>query len=297
MDIPHPTESGQAALWNGHAGHAWVEAQAVLDTMFEPFQQMLVDDLAAGAGLRVLDVGCGTGGTTRAMARRLGAGGGCLGVDISGPMIDAARERARQEGVAARFVQADAQRHAFEAASIDRIVSRFGVMFFDDPVAAFANLRHAARADAECRLVAWRRVEDNPFMTAAERAAAPLLPDLPARVADAPGQFAWADPARVAAILEGGGWTGIDIRPVDVACRFPERDLAGYFTRLGPVGRALQDADGPTRAQVVDTVRRAFAPHVQGDEVRFTAACWWIGARAGTVGPSPARAADTDGAG
>jgi SAM-dependent methyltransferase len=281
MKRPHPTDSGQATLWNGHAGHAWVEAQTVLDTMFEPFQQMLVDELAPGTGLQVLDVGCGTGGTTRAMARRLGPGGGCLGVDISGPMIDAARERTRQEGVAARFVRADAQHHAFEPAGIDRVVSRFGVMFFEDPVAAFANLRRAARADAECRLVAWRRAEDNPFMTAAERAAAPLLPDLPARVADAPGQFAWADRARVARILEASGWTGIDIRPVDVACRFPEQDLAGFFTRLGPVGRALQAADERTRAQVVDTVRRTFEPHVQGDSVRFTAACWWIGARAG----------------
>ena len=116
-------------------------------------------------------------------------------------------------------------------------------------------------------------------MTTAERAAAPLLPNLPARRPEAPGQFAFADSQRVRSILEQSGWAKIDIRPIDVACTLPEKDLVGYFTRLGPVGLILQEADDRTRTEVIETVRAAFDPYVQGAEVRFTAACWMVSAR------------------
>ena len=268
----------QAALWNGPSGQAWVDAQEVLDLVFEPFQEMLVEAVSAGTR-QVLDVGCGTGATTLAVARRLRTKGDCVGIDISAPMIGAARVRAEREGSRARFLCADAQEHAFEPAGLDLILSRFGVMFFDDPVRAFGNLRRAARDGASLRFFAWRSPAENPFMTTAERAAAPLLPDLPARRPDAPGQFAFADQERVRAILERSGWTGIDIAPIDVECRLPARELDGYLTRLGPVGAALRETDLRTRARVVEAVRPAFDPFVEGDEVRFAAACWTIGAR------------------
>jgi hypothetical protein len=153
-------------------------------------------------------------------------------------------------------------------------------MFFDDPVRAFANLRRAARAGAALTFIAWRSATENPFMTAAERAAAPLLPNLPARRPDAPGQFAFADQGKVGRILEESGWSGIDIRPIDVPCTLPAQGLARYVTRLGPVGLILQEADERTRAEVSETVRAAFDPYVHGAEVRFTAACWMVGARA-----------------
>jgi ubiquinone/menaquinone biosynthesis C-methylase UbiE len=276
------TEAEQAALWNGRAGHAWVDAQELLDAILRPFEDRLVDEVRAGSVQRVLDVGCGTGATTLAVARLLaGARGSCVGVDISQPMVAAARERAQQEGVPASFICADAQRHAFEPASFDMVISRFGVMFFDSPVQAFENLRQAARGGALLRALAWRSPAENPFMTTAERAAAPLLPNMPARQPGAPGQFAFADRERVSSILEESGWTGIDIQPMDVECAMSEKDLNGYFTRLGPVGLMLQEEpDERKRAQVIETVRAAFEPFVRGDEVRFTAACWLIGAQA-----------------
>lgn len=117
-------------------------------------------------------------------------------------------------------------------------------------------------------------------MTTAERAAAPLLPNLPARGPDAPGQFAFADRRRVARILKDSGRTAIDIRPVDVPCTLPEKDSIRYLTRLGPVGRALEQADEETRPQVVETIRAAFEPYMMDAEVRFTARCRLIGSRA-----------------
>lgn len=291
MDVPRQTYGEQTALWNGLAGRAWVDAQELLDQMFKPLEDLLVEAVFARSAGQVLDVGCGTGGTTLAAARLLGARGRCVGIDISEPMITAARVRAEREGTPASFLLADAKTHAFEPASFDMIISRFGVMFFDDFVQAFANLRHAARNDAELRFIAWRSAAENPFMTTAERAAAPLLPNVPARQPNAPGQFAFGDQRRVHRILQEGGWVGIDIRPIDVACTLPEKELVRYLTRLGPLGVILHEADERTRTKVIETVRAAFDPYVHGAEVRFTAACWMVGARAPSASAASKEAA------
>jgi ubiquinone/menaquinone biosynthesis C-methylase UbiE len=271
----------QTTLWNGTAGRAWVEAQDALDQIFEPFEALLVETVAARPRARVLDVGCGTGSTTLAFKRRLGTACQCVGIDISEPMLESARTRAARAGTSAEFICESAETHAFEPGSFDMIVSRFGVMFFEDSVRAFSNLRRAARNGADLCCIAWRSPAENPFMTAAERAAADILPNIPVREPDAPGQFAFADSNRVARILEQSGWTDIDIRPLDVQCTFAEADLVRYITRLGPVGRLLRDADDATKARVLAVVRPAFDPYVHGATVRFDAACWKISGRAG----------------
>jgi ubiquinone/menaquinone biosynthesis C-methylase UbiE len=291
MNVTYHTDEEQATLWNGLAGRAWVDAQQLLDRVFKPLESLLVEAVFAASGGRLLDVGCGAGGTTFAIARLLGATGRCVGVDISDPMIAAARTRAEREGTSASFIRADAQIYAFEPASFDMIISRFGVMFFEDPIQAFANLRRAATDDAEFRFVAWRSAGENPFMTTAERAAAPLLPNIAARQPDAPGQFAFADHRRVYRVLEESGWAEIDIRPIDASCTLPEKELVGYLTRLGPVGRILHEADEQTRTQVIETVRAAFDPYVHGAEVRFNAACWMVCARAPSSSVAPKKPA------
>lgn len=283
MDAVRKIADEQVALWNGPAGRAWADERAILDRMFKPFEELLVAAVPAGSGGRVLDVGCGTGATTLALAGRLGPAGHCVGIDLSEPMIAIARLRAQRDGASAQFLLGDAETYAFEPAGFDRIVSRFGVMFFDDPVAAFANLKRAAKADAELRVAVWRSPAENPFMTTAERTAAPLLPAAPARRPDAPGQFALADPDLVRRILEGSGWRDVEIDPVDLDCSFPEASLVPFLSRLGPLGLFLSTADQPTRARIVETVRPAFESYVRGGEVRFTAACWTVGARAASA--------------
>jgi SAM-dependent methyltransferase len=280
MSSAHETGDEQTALWNGPAGRAWVETQAVLDAMFKPFEDLLVEAAVTASRERVLDIGCGTGATTLAVARRIAPTGSCIGVDISEPMIAAARAHAEREHLSATFICANAQEYAFEPAHVDLVMSRFGVMFFDDPVRAFANLRRAGRRDAELRVIAWRSGAENPFMTTAERAAAPLGLTLPPRRPDGPGQFAFADRERVHRILDDSGWKAIDIQPLDLECTLPEQDLARYVTRLGPVGLALQDADDDTRARAASTIRPAFDRFVHGSDVRFVAACWMATARA-----------------
>ena len=269
-------DEDQAQRWKGSAGCAWVEAQQMLDRTLQPFEDLLMAEVVASGARRVLDVGCGTGSTTRAAARALGAGSTAVGIDISDQMIDAARMLAAQEGSHATFVCDDAQQHAFGAQKFDLVIARFGVMFFEDSVRAFANLRSAAAEGCDLRSIVWRSPAENPFMTAAERAAAPLLPNLQPRRPDAPGQFGFANEQRVRSILRDSGWSEIDLRPLDVTCTLPEKELIRYGTRFGPVGIALQEADQPTRAKVADAVRAAFDPYVHGPEVRFTASCWMM---------------------
>jgi SAM-dependent methyltransferase len=280
MDATHKTSDEQTKRWNGPAGCAWVDAQELLDRLYEPFEKMLVDAASARSASRVLDVGCGSGGTTVAVARQLGVKGHCTGIDISEPMIAAARARAERDHTPATFIVADAQAFAFEPASFDLIMSRFGVMFFSDPVHAFVNLRRAAADEADLRCIAWRSPDENGFMTMAERVAGPLVPDLPIRQPDEPGQFGLATGDRVARILKDSGWTAIDLQPIDVTCTMPEPELVRYIARFGPVGLALQGVDEETRTRIAETIRPAFDPFVHGADVRFTAACWMIAARA-----------------
>ena len=280
MDGTQQTDNAQATLWNGLAGGAWVAWQESLDQIVTPFEDVLVDAVSLGPGGRVLDVGCGTGSTTLAVARLLGAKGRGIGIDIADAMIAAARSRAAREGMPARCICANAQAHTFEPASFDMIMSRFGVMCFDDALRAVANLRRAATDNAELRFVAWRSAAEHPCMTTAKRAAAPLLPNLPAHPPDAPGQFAFAHGYRVYTILEESSWAEIDIRRIDGACALPEKALVPSLTRLGPVGRILQETDDRTRAHVIATVRAAFDPSVHGAEVQCTAACWMVSAQA-----------------
>ena len=269
----------QASLWNGSAGQAWIAKQNLVDHLFRTIERLLEHAAAESRARHVLDVGCGTGTTTIAAARQLEPHRECVGIDISAPMIAVARERSDRSGSRSTFIADDAQGHRFGDGIFDLIISRFGVMFFDDPVAAFRNLRRAARGGAGLHAYAWRSPAENPFMTVAERAAARYLPALPARRPGAPGQFAFADSDRVEAILLSGGWSAISIEPVDFECSMPLAELEPYFTTLGPLGLVLRGTDETMRERIVAVVREAFDPFVHGNEVRFTAACWRFRAR------------------
>ncbi|MBB5685540.1 class I SAM-dependent methyltransferase [Sphingobium boeckii] len=270
----------QSALWNTRAGAAWVAQQALLDRLFLPFEHMLTQIAQDSGASQILDIGCGAGATTLAVAQSLAASGHCTGVDISLPLIEAARRRAQARHIAAAFLADDAQTHPFQPQGFDGVISRFGVMFFDDPEAAFANLRRAVCPGASLTFIAWRGRDENPFMTAAERAADRWLPQLDVMDATAPGQFAFADAARVRGILSGA-WLDIDIQPLDVPCALSEADLHTYALGMGRVGVRLPDLADPLRATVSDAILQAYARYMSAGMAHFTAACWLVRARAG----------------
>ncbi|WP_394618404.1 class I SAM-dependent methyltransferase [Lentzea sp. JNUCC 0626] len=257
----------QADWWNA-AGQGWANAQEIVDLVLRPYQDLIVETATEHPRHHVLDVGCGTGAVTRALIDATGAR--CLGVDIAESMLTAAKAHDTGE-----FVLADAQTHEFDQ-SFDLIVSRFGVMFFDDPAAAFRNLRHAATGDL-C-FVTWRAADENPFMSTASRAAAPYFPDAPPPDPDGPGPHAFADPDKTRNILKTAGWTDVELDPVDRVCTMPESLLTPYLSNLGPIARALRESKTPDR--ILEEVRGEFDEFVHNDEVRIPGAVWRVTASA-----------------
>jgi SAM-dependent methyltransferase len=272
------TSDDQARLWNGEMGQTWVEMARVTDQLFEPLAAPLLEAAGGGASA-LLDVGCGAGFTTLALARQLGPGARTVGADISGPLVLAARDRAMAAGVPIEFVLGDAQTFDFAPAIFDLVVSRLGVMFFADPVAAFANLHRAATEGARLRFVCWRDPAENPFMTLTARATAHLL-DLPARVPNTPGPYGLADPERTRGILADAGWRSIEVRPFDTVCAMPADELMTFFTRIGPLREALAEADDERREAALEAVRTAAEPYVKGERASFEAALWVVDAAA-----------------
>lgn len=270
---------GQLAHWNGRAGQTWSDLQPLIDGMFSGFIPLLVQPLNEEMQ-SILDVGCGAGALTLAAAERAGTQANCVGIDISAPLVSLAKTRASSAGRPdLTFRVADAQVAAFEPESFDAILSRFGVMFFDDPVAAFGNLHRATRPGGRLRFAAWRAPSENAFMGVAKRAIGHLV-DFPAYEPDAPGQFGFAHRDRVAVLLAAAGWQNVRLDPVDVPCGFPAETLPAYATRMGPLGALWEDIDARKRAEIEALLRDAYRPYEHEGEIRFTASCWLADATA-----------------
>lgn len=268
-----------SAYWD-RAGRVWVEQQALLDRMYQPIAKAVVDRVDLRAGETVLDVGCGSGATTFEAAWRIGPQGRAVGADISGALLELARRRAGEQALeGVDFVHADAQTHDF-GVTFDAIVSRFGVMFFPDPVAAFANLRRALKPGGRLAFACWRSPEDNAITQVPLDAAAPFLPEVPRFERNAPGRFAFADPERVRSILAEAGWRDIAIAPLDDPTPVSFEELMTMSLRVGPLNPILSQADEALRAQVRDAVAAALAPRVQDGAARMDSACWLVSARA-----------------
>jgi len=270
----------QAAHWNGPGGQGWLKAQARLDHSLVEIGRRALALANAQSAEKVIDVGCGPGGTTAALAHSVGPEGHVTGVDISRVLIEAASTRRLSN---ATFLVADAATHAFDAASVDLMFSRFGVMFFADPVAAFANLRRALKPSGRLAFVCWRPPQDNPWSLVPVKAAAPFLPPLPRPGPEDPGQYAFGDRARVERILTGAGFADLAIEPLDVQIWMGKdvADVVASAGRFGPLARAFADGNPDSVAQAKAAIAEALAPHETKDGVSLPGACWLVSAKPG----------------
>ena len=271
----------QVEYWNGRAGTTWVNYQERMDAMLEPLSAATLASAAVQAGERVIDVGCGCGATSLALARE---GASVWGLDISAMMLERAVARGREAGLEqATFSETDAATQAF-APEHDLIFSRFGVMFFSDPSAAFANLRTALKPGGRLCFLCWRKPRENPWMSVAGAAIQPLLPE-PASPPDprAPGPFAFADPDYITAILEGAGYRDVTVTAVDRTVHLADSldDALDFQAQIGPLARALAELDEDALEQARALARAALAEHVSGDGLNLGAACWLVQARNG----------------
>lgn len=269
------------AYWNDAGGNVWVEHQGLLDRINQPVGDIVAGRADPGVGARVLDIGCGAGATTLDMARRVGPDGLGVGVDVSEALLELARQRARSEAVGnVDFVRADAAAHDFGGPVFDAAISRYGVMFFEDPDAAFANLRRALRPGGGLTFACWRSAAENPLTLVPLEAAAPFLPEPPKAPADGPGRFAFADQDRVRGILDRSGWRQVAIEPLDVATPVSLEELLTLSLKLGLLGTLLPRHDESVRRQVAEAVAARLENHVVNGMVPMTAACWLVTATA-----------------
>ncbi len=274
---PTGPNAEQIEFWNGRAAAGWVDNQDQMDALLEPLSRAALDRAVVKAGDRVLDVGCGCGGTSLAMAR---AGAQVTGVDISAPMLAAARQRAAAEGLGVDFVLADASTQHF-AGDRDVLFSRFGVMFFADPAGAFANLRTALVRGGRMAFVCWQAASANAWMAVPATAIASLLPPTPPADPRAPGPFAFADRAYLVGILGQAGFAEVQVAPIEADLLMGRTvDEAMLFTqKVGPLSRPLAMLEGDARTQALDAVRVIMQANERNGEVRLGARCWVVTAR------------------
>jgi len=280
--MPETDNADQIAYWNSDAGEAWAALQEQLDAQLAAHGRRAMDALAPVAGERMVDVGCGSGQTSLALGKAVGRSGAVTGLDISRPLLELARRRAAESGATnVSFAEADVQTHAFAPATFDAVFSRFGVMFFADPPAAFANIRRALKRGGRLAFVCWRTPAENIFMTLPYTAAAAQLPPAPPTAPGAPGPFAFADPARVRHILSSAGFRDIELAQHErkIGSGDLEQTLVASL-KIGLLGRALREHP-EKQALVIDEVREALRPHVDvEDVVRLDSASWIVTASA-----------------
>lgn len=275
---PQGSNAEQARYWSEDGGPSWVRDEAIYDRMLTPFNEALVGALAPQAGERVLEIGCGFGSTAFAIAAR---GAAVHGVDISPPMIERARARAEAMGAAATFAVGDAQEDDL-GGPYDAVTSRFGVMFFADPVRAFTNIGRATRPGGRLVFVCWRTLDRNPWMSSATEVIRGLMTDPPPPPASGAGPFAFGDAAFVERVLTGAGWRDVALTAFDT-----EAHMGGDGGIDGAVEQALGSsavkamlaAGAPDlRERATEILRVRFAEHVVDGAVRFPAAAWLVAA-------------------
>ncbi|HUA19762.1 MAG TPA: class I SAM-dependent methyltransferase [Bryobacteraceae bacterium] len=271
----------QRARWNGTDGEYWVLRQDYLDRTLAPVTGPLLAFAEPRAGSTVLDIGCGCGATTIELARAVGSSGHVVGVDISEPMLSRAKERLI-EFANTTCLLGDAADLPLRDFSAELAVSRFGVMFFGDPVAAFANVRTGLAPGGRVRFACWRPIQENPWLQVPLHAVYEHAPRLPKPGAEEPGPFSFADMARVERVLLAAGFTRPSFTPLDIqldlAAGGTLEDAAEHASATGPAKRALADQPEDVRAAAIESIRRALARYATPAGVKLQAALWLVAA-------------------
>jgi len=267
----------QREYWNEEAGPKWVEHQARLDVMLAPVDSILVDAAAPHPGERMLDIGCGTGAVSEQLAEQ---GAAVTGIDLAETMIAGAQFRAKEN---LAFHAADASKFRGDA-PYAAAVSRFGVMFFDDPRAAFVNIHANLEPDGRLLFVCWQAPDQNPWAMVPAKAVMPLLADAPRPDPHAPGPFAFADPGRVADILSKAGFRDVSIEGHEIPILLSSTgldDATDFACQIGPGSRAMTELDETGREKARGAIREALSPYADANgSLAMDGAVWLITARA-----------------
>jgi ubiquinone/menaquinone biosynthesis C-methylase UbiE len=278
----HARNADQIAYWNGPGGRRWADRQAAQDIVLKPVLDALIDCAKPSVGERILDVGCGSGASTNAFAKKVGPSGRVFGIDVSGPMLERARQSTPKDAPI-DYELADATVYPFDPASFDLLASRFGVMFFAEPAVSFANLRKGLKPTGRLAFACWQEPRENPFFMAPLQAVYRHVPKLPQLGPEDPGPFSFSSEARVRRILGEAGFSDIAMEPhrleLDVAIGRGMDAAIQSALEIGPASRALEGHPADVRAAAGNSMREALAPYAKGESVLLPAAIWIVTAR------------------
>jgi len=278
------SNAAQTEFWNSAATRAWADQYERMDGAVAALTKELLDLAAPQSNERVLDIGCGAGTTVLELASRVGVGGHVLGADVSEPSVARAQQRIAAAGLRhAEAIVADVSAHPFTPNSFDLAFSRFGVMFFGDPQAAFTNVRRAMKPGGRLTLAVFRAAAEKLWPNAPVDAVRHLLPPIPTPGLEEPGPFSWADPARVHRILEGAGFRDVTLTPLDPIIQLAgpagAAEAADFVIVLGPLARVLPGLSAAQREKVRENLEVYFKGHTTSQGVVLPAANWVVRAR------------------
>lgn len=274
------TINPEAEYWNNEGGERWVRYIDRLETLAGAFSASLIEELKLSEGEKVLDIGCGGGPTSAAYAKAVGSTGAVLGLDISETILKVARERFGHV-TNLNFMTADAGTHSFNQDTFDVMTSRFGVMFFPDPINAFTNIRKALKPSARVAFMCWRSIKENPWMGAPAAAAFTVLPAPEKSEPGSPGPFSLSDPERVQGVLKTAGFTNISCEKVDQHVNLGTVEEAlETLCNLGPAAAALRKAGPAERSKALTAIQDVLEANQSAEGVKMLGATWLVSASA-----------------
>lgn len=271
--------------WNGQAGQNWVNENRLTDIMYQPFGDRAVARAEPTAGERILDIGCGCGTTTMKLAKLVEPGGAITALDASSVMLDVFRRRTESAAVPINIVNADAETYALEPGSYDLMFSQFGVMFFANPTAAFANFHRALKPGGRISFVCWRGPESNPFMMVPFNAVRHFMPELAPPNPDAPASpLSFASREKVEKMLADAGFVDVDLDPFETDASMGEGSLeecTRYIVAFagGTVGAVIRGAGEENTAAIINALQAGLAPYHKDNRVKLGASAWIVSAR------------------
>ena len=279
-----PVNAKMKEHWNGAGAKKFLQYQHELNASFKPFSKALLEAIAPSSANKVIDIGCGCGDTSFEIARRVGPGGHVLGIDISEPMLERAKERINSsEKMNIRFECVDAQTHGFETETFDIACSRFGVMFFDDPEKAFGNIRSSLKPGGRLVFICWRTGEENDWVQLSFEVAAKhlQLPKMPGP--DEPGPHSLSDPEKVKGILKSAGFIDISIRQFDAEVKIGKDldEAVQFLTHIGPAAKIISESNAGelVKSQLASELREKLVDYDTGQGIFMKPATWLVRAR------------------
>ena len=271
----------QKEFWNEKKGEIWVSLESKIDKMLGPLGDQAIKILKPKVGEKIIDIGCGTGSTSQTLSKLVGESGIITGIDISKPILNFAHKQKENKKIKnINFIQADAQNHQFSDLNYDAVFSRFGIMFFEDPISAFKNIKKSLSCNGRLAFVCWSKREDNDWINLSSNVASQFLELPPKANPKEPGPFAFEDYFYIEEILTKSGWKNIKIKAYkqNIVIGKTLDYAADFLSRMGPMSVPFENANEQTKEKVISALKECYSKYFTAKGVEFHFSSWIVSA-------------------